>query len=267
LAHFRGAFVPDCNYSENSQSRRAISAADLESGLTGDRVRIMSKLCHELRTPLQVLNGYLDILSEDWGKHLTDEPLRIVERLRFNTAELTQTIENLLEYAGTLTGTQAVVVEAVEVADIMRELMPPFEASAQRKKISLRWKVERNVHQIRTDRRLLRSIVSNLVSNAIKFTRRGTVTVRWRTVDGECGDAIELEVADTGEGIDRKRLDEAFEPFVQLSDSNTRHYRGLGLGLALVRRNTISLGATLEVISKPALGTCFKIRFPQGGRS
>lgn len=74
---------------------------------------------------------------------------------------------------------------------------------------------------------------------------------------------MELEVADTGIGIDAGRLSEAFEPFVQLSNTSARKHRGLGLGLALVTSNVKSLGATMEVRSKPASGSRFKIRFPQ----
>ena len=93
------------------------------------------------------------------------------------------------------------------------------------------------------------------------------MAVRLRPIRVNGKFAIELEVTDTGIGIDKERLDEAFQPFVQLSDSNTRNHRGLGLGLALVRRNAKSLGATLDLKSKPTQGTCVKVRFPQCARA
>jgi signal transduction histidine kinase len=73
---------------------------------------------------------------------------------------------------------------------------------------------------------------------------------------------MELEVTDSGIGIDEARMEEAFAPFVQLSSSNCREHRGLGLGLALVRRNVTALGATLEVKSKCCVGSRFRVRFP-----
>jgi signal transduction histidine kinase len=102
-----------------------------------------------------------------------------------------------------------------------------------------------------------------LVSNAIKFTDRGGVTVRLRRLRVRHRCVVELEVADTGIGMEEGRLDEAFAPFMQLSSSSTREHRGLGLGLALVRRNVISLGATLDVRSKPSAGSSFRVRFPE----
>jgi len=242
-------------------------APDAEMGSSTDRFQIMSKMCHELRTPLQILNGYLEILSEDWANQFTAEPSHILDRLRLNAADLTHTIENLLEYAATVTGTRATAIEAVEIADLIGEMQTAFTAAAQQKNLSLRWKIEPDLTHIHSDRRLLRSIISNLVSNAIKFTERGEVTVRLRRLRYQSRSTVELEVADTGVGIDEGRLGQAFEPFLQLSGSNTRNYRGLGLGLALVARNVKSLGATLEVRSKPALGSRFKIRFPQRVRA
>jgi len=246
---------------------RAGFGSDPRFGFSADPVRIMSNLCHELRTPLLVLGGYLDILAEDFGKQFSAEPLRILERLRLNAAELTQTVENLLEYAAAMAGTQApVMVEAVDVAELIAELEPVFTPAAQRKKLSLQWKIGPHLNHLRSDRRLLKSIISNLVSNAIKFTDRGAVTVDLRQLRVESKCVVELQVVDSGIGLDERRLEEAFRPFVQLSDSNTRIHRGLGLGLALVRRNVTSLGGTIEVRSKPASGTSFKIRFPQGLR-
>jgi signal transduction histidine kinase len=227
---------------------------------------MMSNLCHELRTPMQVLGGYLDILTEDYGAQLAGEPLRILERLRLNASELTQTVENLLEYAAALTGTLAAVAEPVAVADLVAELEPVFAAAAQRRKISLRWVIEANLSCIGSDRRLLKSIISNLVSNAIKFTEHGGVTVRIRQLRVESRCLVEIEVADTGIGIDEQRLDDAFRPFVQLSDANTRCHRGLGLGLALVKRDVAILGGSIEVRSKPASGACFKVRLPHSAR-
>jgi signal transduction histidine kinase len=236
------------------------------SGSLRERFRIMSNLCHELRTPLQIFDGYLDILSEDWSNQFSAEPLRILHRLQLNAAELTQTIENLLEYAAGIAGTQATAIEPVNLADLVAEMEAAFAAAADEKNISLCWRVEPDLIYVHSDRRRLRSIISNLVRNAIKFTDRGEVTVRMRRLPMQSGCAVELEVADTGIGMDEGRVSEASQPFVQLSDSNSRDHRGLGLGLALVTRNVKSLGATLEVRSEPARGACFKIRFPQCAR-
>jgi signal transduction histidine kinase len=257
--------VPAYNRSAESLPRYSGPRVNTERGLTADRFQIMSNLSHELRTPLQVLNGYLDILSEDWADQFGDEPLRILERLRTNTGELTQTIENLLEYTAILTRTQATAIEPLEIADLVGDLQAGFAAAAERKKIALRWRIQPDLTRMHSDRRLLRSITSNLLSNAIKFTEAGNVTVRLRRLRSQSTCTVELEVADTGIGIDGRRLGDAFEPFVQLSSTSARKHRGLGLGLALVLINVKTLGATMEVRSNPAFGSRFKVRFPQQG--
>lgn len=232
-------------------------------GLSADRFHIMSILSHELRAPLQNLNGYLDILSEDWASRLGAEPSRIIGRLRANSNELTRTIENLLEYAATLTGTQATAIEPLGIAELVTELQDAFAPAIERKTLSMRWKVQADLTHMHSDRRVLRSIISNLLSNAIKFTERGEITVRLRRLRSQSNCTVELEVADTGIGIDPGQLKRAFEPFVQLSRSDARNHGGLGLGLALVASNVRSLGGTMEIRSKPGVGSRFKIRFPQ----
>src|SRR5579863_8161820 len=156
--------------------------------------------------------------------------------MRLITGELTQTVENLLEYAAAITGSQATVKETVEVAELIAELEPRLAAAAQRKKVFLTWRVQPQMRFVHSDRRRLVSIINNLVSNAIKFTERGGATVLLRCLRVRHKCLMELEVTDTGIGIDQGRLEDAFAPFVQLSNANSRDYRGLGLGLALVRR-------------------------------
>jgi len=239
--------------------RPKVSAAS-----NADRFQIISNLSHELRSPLHVINGYLDILAEDWAAELGGEPARILERLRLSTSDLKQTVENLLEYAAAMTATQAAVRETVDVADLVGELEQGFVAAAKRKKLFLVWRIEPQLALVHSDRRRLISIITNLVSNAIKFTDRGGVTVRLRRIRGRHKCEVELEVADTGIGMEEGRVEDAFAPFVQLSSSSARAHRGLGLGLALVRRNVISLGATLQVRSKLSAGSSFTVRFPEG---
>jgi two-component system, sensor histidine kinase len=227
----------------------------------------MANLCHELRTPLQIITGYLDILNEDCKEQIGAEPTRILHRLRLSAGDLTRTVENLLAFGAAMTGTQAVVREQVDLAELVAELEPTFAALARHKKLFFLWRVERGSQRINSDRRLLVLIIDNLVSNALKFTDRGGVTVRLRNNAMKNGCALELEVRDTGIGMDEARLEEAFEPFVQLSNSSTREHRGLGLGLTLVRQAALALGAKVEVTSKLATGTVFRVRFPRTVRS
>ncbi len=200
---------------------------------------------------------------EDWTTELSEEPGQMLARMRQSASELTQTVENLLEYISADAGTQAAVQETVDLAEVIEAIKPALTASARRKKIFLVWSIEPGLKLTQSDRRRVASIVSNLVSNAIKFTKRGGVTVRLRRIRVRQQWVVELAVTDTGIGMERERIEDAFEPFVQLCSSNSREHRGLGLGLSLVRRNVNALGARLEVRSRPKLGSRFIVHFAQ----
>jgi signal transduction histidine kinase len=235
--------------------------ARVTSDADSDRFQIASNLAHELRSPLHVLNGYLEILAEDRGAEFSGESRHMLVRLRQSASELTQTVENLLEHMAALNGTQARAQETVNLSDLIAELKPASVALAKGKKIFLVWSIEPGLNLMQSDRRRVASIISNLISNGVKFTNRGGVTVRLRRIQVKHQWMFELAVTDTGIGIERERIEDAFAPFVQLSDSNSRAHRGLGLGLSLVRRNVKALGATIEVRSKPASGSRFTVHF------
>ena len=232
----------------------------------GIRLEPLANLAHELRTPLQVMLGYVDILREEWAGELSPEPLEILERLRINAHELTHTLGNLMELATAQAGGEAVLEEEIDVADLVDDLTCVLEAANRRKGLALDFELEEAPKSILSDRRLLRSILVNLALNAIKFTAAGSVIVAVRRRQAGSGEEwVEFEVRDSGPGIAPELLDRAFQPFAQLSNSSTRRHRGLGLGLALVRRHVQSLGATLEVSSSPGNGSSFVVRIPIKG--
>ncbi len=232
----------------------------------GVRLESMANLAHELRTPVHVLLGYLDLLRQEWSDALGAGGRRIVERMELNAHELAQTLENLLELATAEAGGRVVVAELVDVGELMAELGRVLAAANQRRGLRLNFELDQAPATLYCDRRMLRSIIANLALNAIKFTSAGSVTVAIRRAKGESGRGrVEVEVRDTGPGLDSGMLERAFEPFAQLSASSSRLYRGLGLGLALVRRNVAELGGTLEVVSSAGRGSSFVVRMLVGG--
>jgi len=227
------------------------------------RLEVMSNLAHELRTPLQVLLGYLDILRDEWAEKFDPEPRAMLERMNSNLHDLSQTVDNIMEFVMSEAGATGRVEEDVSISSLVNDLEPAIDAARGNKELTLKIDLERAPRTIRTSRRPLRSILSNLVLNAIKFTERGSVTVRIssaRVRGAESG--LVLEVTDTGLGMNAALIKQAAEPFAQLSQSSARKYRGLGLGLAVVHRNVSALGAKLEVNSMPGRGSRFVVRIP-----
>jgi signal transduction histidine kinase len=240
------------------------SSGDWSSGL---QFESLANLAHELRTPVQVLLGYLDILQGGTEVPL-DSPAgppdrAIIERMSLNVHELAQTVDNVLEFALAFSSAETLIEEEIELAQLLAEVEEVLHGSNRNQHLALTINLEDAPRSVFMRRRPLRSILVNLASNALKFTANGEVAI---TLAGaEAPPALCIEVRDTGAGISRELLLSAFEPLVQLSRSSVRHHRGLGLGLALVQLNVKSLAGRLEVESEPGVGSCFKITIPCSG--
>lgn len=229
----------------------------------GLRLEALANLAHELRTPLQVLLGYLDILRDDWADKFDREPREMLERMNTNLHDLAHTVDNIMEFVMAEAGPKVRVQEDVTISSLVTDLTPAIEAAKSGKELTLKFDLEDAPPVLRVSRRPLRSILSNLVLNAIKFTDQGSVTIRIsRARQRGAEHGVDIEVADTGLGISPAQIKQAARPFAQLSRSNARKFRGLGLGLAVVHRNVQALGAKLEVSSTPGRGSRFVVRIP-----
>ncbi|MGH7933518.1 MAG: sensor histidine kinase [Candidatus Binataceae bacterium] len=219
-------------------------------------------MAHELRTPIQVLLGYIDILRDEWSRELSSEPREIVERMNTNVHDLAQTIENMMQFVLTEANATALVDEDITIRGLIAEIAPYLDAANQKKGLALHFDLGRAPEKIRASRRALRSTLLNLALNAIKFTEAGgvTIAIRWVAINGK--EAVEFEVSDTGPGISPGLIDRAIEPFAQLSNTSARRYRGLGLGLAVVQRNVMLLGGEFELCSTSSRGSNFVVRVP-----
>jgi signal transduction histidine kinase len=229
----------------------------------GLRLEALANLAHELRTPIQVLLGYVDILREDLAGEVGPRARQVVERINVNAHDLAQTVENMLDFAAEYANAEVEDDEDIVLSELIAEIAPVLDALNVEHRLGLRFNLDAAPALIRGRRKPLRSILSNLAANAIKFTERGTVAIAIRALPSaaRCRE-IEIEVSDTGPGIDPERLQEAFAAGKQLSDSSTRRYRGMGLGLAVVRRNLDALGATLRVDTGADCGSTFTVRMP-----
>jgi signal transduction histidine kinase len=224
---------------------------------------VLANLAHELRTPIQVLIGFIDILRDDWAAELSAQPNEILERMNANIHDLAQTVDNMMDLVLADANAGPLVNEDIMLSSLMADITPILETANQRKQLELHFEID-EAATIHAPRRALRSILLNLALNAIKFTESGIVTVALRrSRSQEKNEALEIEIADTGPGIDPAMLERASKPFAQLSNSSARRYRGLGLGLAVVQRNVRVLGGRLEL--RPAAagnGSDFVVEIP-----
>jgi len=228
----------------------------------------LGNLAHELRTPIQALMGRLEMLQEEYADQIGHQPRELVQRMNVNAFELQQTLENLLAFVGARAGAQAGVAEPLELDSIIADVEPVVAAANAEKGLAVQFDLAGAPAVIHAPRRAVTTTIINLARNAIKFTDTGSVTISLR----QCrragqGCMVEIEVRDSGPGLSLELFDAMCQPFVQLSRSSTRRFRGIGLGLTIVRQNAALLGGKLELRSRPGHGATFLVRFPQAAGS
>jgi len=235
--------------------RSAIPAAQWDQGL---HMEALANLAHELRSPVQAILGYLDILRDEMTA-LGDRHKQIIERMNANAHDLAQTVENVMDFSVADAMAESSDEEEIRPHDLLGDLAPALEAANDAKGLEIKYDLEAAPTVFRSRRRPIKSILLNLAVNAIKFTDRGSVTIAIRLAGSS---RLELEVSDTGPGIEAGLLAQAFETCAQLSHSSTRIHRGMGLGLAVVQRNVEALGAELIVRTALLQGSSFVVTIP-----
>jgi signal transduction histidine kinase len=152
-----------------------------------------------------------------------------------------------------------------EIADLIAEVRAELEPIIIRSKLSIAVRLSRDLAPISSDRQKVKQILLNLLSNSLKFTHHGGITIRARRNRKER--VVTLSVADTGIGIDPSEHDKIFEDFRQLDNSPTRAYGGTGLGLSICRRLAQMIDGRISVQSQPGSGSTFTLTLPTKGRS
>jgi two-component system sensor histidine kinase/response regulator len=232
----------------------ALEAARLKS-------EFLANMSHEIRTPMNGVLGMLELLL---GTSLDAKQRRYTETLRTSANALMTVLNDILDFSKIEAGKVELHTGPCAPRALLEEVAELFAARAESKNIELLCHVEPDVPmRVETDADRLRQVLTNLVGNAVKFTDSGEVVVHASAtrLDGEQS-MLELEVVDTGIGIDEAEQSLLFEAFSQLDGSSTRRFGGTGLGLAISKKLVSLMGGEMGVTSEKGKGSRFFVRLP-----
>ena len=232
----------------------------------------LANMSHELRTPLNSLLILSKELAENESGHLDVEEVEAAAVIHDSGSNLLRLINDILDLSKIEAGKMDVHREEVKIDAITREVTRHFRHMAMENRLEFAIDVDPSMPDaLVTDRSKLQQVLNNLLGNAFKFTREGSVTLHMAMANSamltRIGAAAEdqhvaLSVRDTGIGIPEERLDSIFEAFEQVDSSTSRHYGGSGLGLAIARRLAQLLGGQLVVDSEQGKGSSFSLVLP-----
>ncbi len=231
------------------------------------RSQFLSTMSHELRTPLTSVIGFSQMLLRTSAKSpLSTRQHDNVDRILKNAEHLLTLINSVLDLTKIEAGRMDVNATEVSLKELLTALVDETRSLAIERDLELNVAVADDITTIKTDPMKLRQVVLNLISNALKFTKEGSVTVsatRRPAMDNKIdGEQIAIAIKDTGIGISPEQQGRIFEAFYQIDHTDTRLYGGTGLGLSIVRELTTLLGGVVELESQIEHGTTFTIVLP-----
>jgi len=221
-----------------------------------DRAAFLAAVSHELRSPLNAILGFADILMTEVDGPLSTEAREEVEQIRGSGKHLLDLINDILEFSALESGQLKLSRSRVDLAAVAWEVVREAAGIVGARPVLVRIEGEAGVFA-RADPRRVRQVLTNLVGNAIKFTQRGEVVVDV----GREGRYARVSVRDTGPGISPQERAVIFEEYKQTKDERARR-RGTGLGLAIARRLVLMHGGKIDVDSQVGVGSTFKVMLP-----
>jgi len=236
-----------------SEARREAEAASVAKS------RFLANMSHELRTPLNGILGYAELVREqlDDGERPDGAD---VDRIHAAGVHLLALIDDILDLARVEAGEMAIVSEPFRLGGVLDAVVAVTEPACKVQGNELVLDVDPSIDTVQGDERRLSQVLMNLLSNATKFTKNGVIRLEARSVAG----MLELRVSDTGVGIARQNVPRLFRAFSQVHGEAPGTFGGTGLGLALSRTLTESMGGTIAIDSELGEGTTFTVRLPLG---
>ena len=255
-----GIMVHAVDVTDNVKAREEIAAARAEADRANRaKAEFLAAMSHDLRTPLNAIGGYADLVKDGLYGPVTEAQITAMQRIRRAEDHLLSLINDILSYAKIEAGRLTIEVTDVPVNQMLSELRMLIAPQVAAKGLKYEFRPGLPELRMRADRERATQIMVNLLTNALKFTTDGTITV---DVDATKDDVF-IHVRDTGPGIAPDRLSSIFDPFVQVGHFGEARREGVGLGLAISRELAHAMGGDLTVVSELGRGSTFTVRLPR----
>jgi signal transduction histidine kinase/DNA-binding response OmpR family regulator len=227
-----------------------------EQELNDERLRFYTNIAHELRTPLTLIIGPLEDLETD--KTMTQPHVKKISLIHQSANRLLKLINQILEFRKTETHNRNLCVNKGDLAALVKETGLKYEGLNQNTKVKFSISIEKNLQEVYFDPEIITIILDNLISNALKYTKKGEIIIALKQVVENEQSYTEIEVKDTGFGISQDMQTKIFERYYQVR--NEHHVSGSGIGLSLVKNLAEIHQGSISVESTPGKGSSFKFR-------
>jgi signal transduction histidine kinase len=237
-----------------------------ETAEAANRVKseFLSNMSHELRTPLNSVIGYAEIIQEEVNAGDVSGVTKDAARIQRSATHLLTLINDLLDHSKIEAGKMDIHPERVALEEILSDVADSLQGRASANNVTLTTLCDPEIGEAMIDPVRLRQCLLNVASNAVKFTKDGSVTLAMRPVDLKGVPSFRVSVIDTGIGISKEALSRLFNPFEQADGSTTRNFGGTGLGLSITKHLAEAMGGQVTVESEPGKGSTFTLIFPRG---
>ena len=218
----------------------------------------LANMSHELRTPLNAIIGYSEMLMEEAEDDELPDYIDDLKKIHSSGNHLLLLINDVLDLSKIEAGKMELFIEEFEFSNYISQVEATAKPLMEKNDNKFILKNKFNEESLKNDQTKLRQILFNVISNASKFTKKGTVEMSINKIS----EMVEFKVKDTGIGMAPEQIDRVFEEFTQAKSSTAKDYGGTGLGLPISKRMTEMMGGKIEVESKEGEGTTFVITVP-----
>ena len=234
---------------------------DITREIESDKAKreFIATVSHELRTPLTSVKGYIDLMLLGTAGQINDLQKNFLQVVKSNADRLNALVEDLLEISRLENGKITLNIKTVSIADVINEIVASLRTETQRKRMQLQIEIQPTLPAIEADNKRISQVLTNLISNAHKYTREeGQIIVR----AFQRGDMIQVDVADTGVGIPPQELPKMFSRFFRANNALKDEVGGTGLGLSIAKSFVELHGGDMWVTSEIDVGSTFSFSLP-----